>query len=214
MYHVSLLENSVRYQSIYLSKVLMPCSLWERPPRRWPQQKSLHLSLSKHSLLAFSSPHPLVAPLSLMYSLTLSFHLPSGLPLLPGPSISLTYTFFTHSSLFILSIWPNHLDVFPFYPFHHSTVHFTSSHTASFIHTFIALAFLSCHSTCPSQIAHFHTTHSWLLCPIPHTSFWSIRVCKRIQKSPTNWHGCIPRRSFHYRNVRCWTSYSHWILKK
>ncbi len=38
--------------------------------------------LFKHSLLACSSPPLLVAPLSLMYSLILSFQLPHGLPLL------------------------------------------------------------------------------------------------------------------------------------
>ena len=40
-----------------------------------PKQQRLHLSLSKHSLLACSSPPPLVAPLSHMYSFTLSFRL-------------------------------------------------------------------------------------------------------------------------------------------
>ncbi len=95
------------YPSIYLS--LMLCFLWECPSRRWPWQKSLHHSLSKHSFFFSSSPHPL-APLLLLYPFTLSFHLLSALPLLLGPSISLTYIFI-NSSLFIFSIWLNYLIV-------------------------------------------------------------------------------------------------------
>ncbi len=56
--------------------------------------------------LCLSNPPTLLAPLSHMCSFTLSFHLSSGLPLLLGPSLSLTCTFFfTDSSLFILSVW-------------------------------------------------------------------------------------------------------------
>ena len=67
----------------------------------------LHLSLSTHSLLAYASPPSLSASLSCMYSFTLSFHLTTGLPLLLGSSISLTISLQT--SLFYLSMCPNHL---------------------------------------------------------------------------------------------------------
>ena len=45
---------------------------------------------------------PLSATLSCMYSFTLSFHLTTGLPLFIGPSVLLTYTFFTNSLLLFL----------------------------------------------------------------------------------------------------------------
>ena len=59
-------------------------SLRECPRRVWPQQKSLHLSLSTHSLLACWSPSSISAPLSCMYFFTLSFHLTTGLSLRLG----------------------------------------------------------------------------------------------------------------------------------
>ncbi len=96
------------YQSINSSDASLPP---EVSPRGWPQQMDLHLSLSIHSVLAHSNPFPL-APLSLTYSFTLSSHLPSGLPLLEGPSTLLRYTILTNYSFSILSIWPNHLRVF------------------------------------------------------------------------------------------------------
>ena len=49
-----------------------------------------------------------------MYSFTLSLHLPGGLPLLLGPSLSLIYTFFTNFSFPSLLICPNHLNAFLF----------------------------------------------------------------------------------------------------
>ena len=45
------------------------------PPRGWPWQKRLHLSLSEHSIFACSKALPRVAPLSHIYSFTLSLHL-------------------------------------------------------------------------------------------------------------------------------------------
>lgn len=50
------------YLSIYLSRNLMPCSLWEPPLRRWSWQKSLVLPVLK---LLFTS-HTL-APTSLLH---------------------------------------------------------------------------------------------------------------------------------------------------
>ena len=58
------------------------------PPGTSPK-KILHLPLSKYSLFACCSPPPLVAHLSHMYCFTLSFHFPSGLPLVFGPILSL-----------------------------------------------------------------------------------------------------------------------------
>ena len=80
-----------RWNSNYLS-INSLCGLVpsENIPQRWcPRQNSLHLSLSMHPLLTRSSPRPLLAPPSCMYSFILSFHLKIGLPLLLGPAISL-----------------------------------------------------------------------------------------------------------------------------
>ena len=62
------------------------------PPRGWQHQKSLQLSLFRHSLLAPSIPY--LPPLSLQYSSTLLIHFTGGLPLTPPPSILLSYTLF------------------------------------------------------------------------------------------------------------------------
>ena len=74
---------------------LTPLSLQKHHPRRRPWQKSLHLPIYQH---LFHACTPL-----LTHSITLSFHLTTGLPLFFGPSISLTYTFFTNPSLFFIS---------------------------------------------------------------------------------------------------------------
>ena len=94
--------------SIYL-QFLKPCSLRKHPPRGWPRRrKSLRLFLSKYSLLASSIP-PLYQQLfSCVYTFTFSSHLTDGLPLLLGPSISFTYTFFTNFNLYFYAnnfIW-------------------------------------------------------------------------------------------------------------
>ena len=86
-------------------------SLWCLVPSRnvfqteWPWQKCLYLSLFKHTFLTCSLPLPSTT-LSGVYSVTLSFHLTTGLPFLLWPSVSFTCTLFTNSSLFFLSIWP------------------------------------------------------------------------------------------------------------
>ena len=83
-------------------------ALWKRPLCGWPQQKSLLIYLATHSPIAYSSAHFLSTPLSCMYCFTLSFHLTTDLYLPLTLSISLTLTFFTNSSLFFFSWWPNH----------------------------------------------------------------------------------------------------------
>ncbi len=91
----------------------------------------LHLSLSMHSLLGHSNALP-ITPLSLIYSHTLSSHLPRGSPLLFVPTTLLKYTFLTNSSFPILSIWPNHLRVLLFThstPPHFHTLSCHISHT-------------------------------------------------------------------------------------
>ena len=116
--------------------------------------EDFHLDLSKHSLLVYSSPHPLSAPLQCIYSFTLSFHLTTSLPLLLVPSISLTYPFSTNSKLFFPSIRPNHLKVsFSLIPLPHTLLHL--HHATSIIRAFPALTSPSCHATWPSQIIHF-----------------------------------------------------------
>ena len=117
------------------------------------------LFLYIHFLLAcsFSS---LYQQLSCMYSFTLSFPLTTGLPFLLRPSVSLTYIFFTSSSFF-LSIWPNHLKVFLFHPFHYTTLHSSSHATSLRFHCFHSPILPCC------LITHFHSMHSLPLCPIP-----------------------------------------------
>lgn len=62
-------------------------------------------------------------PHSLMYSFTLSFHLPSGSPLLFGHSVLLIYTFFYKLfTLHPLSVAKPSLSI-PVHPFHHCTLH-------------------------------------------------------------------------------------------
>ena len=110
---VQCLKNSI---STSILQFMTPCSLQNRPPRGWPQQKGLYLSLSKHSLLASSIP-PLLSATFFIILITLpelqkshlaentSFsshvllhHLTTGFPLLLGLTISHTYTFFTKLS--------------------------------------------------------------------------------------------------------------------
>ncbi len=123
-----------------------------------PQQNSLHLSLPRYSFFACSSSPPLPVPLSLMYSFTLSVHLPSGLPLLFRPS-GLNHIHFFPQTLHPLSLGKACQHI----PFHsdHSILHSicTSFHVVSLIHVFIALTVPFCHSTCPSQITHFCSMH-------------------------------------------------------
>ena len=54
-----------------------------------------------------------------------------------------------------------------FFPLHYTKLHSicTRSHATPFTHFFITLTHLSCHTTCSSQITHFHSTHSLI-----HTS--------------------------------------------
>ncbi len=147
-----------------------PHSLWKRLPRGWPQQTDLHLSLSMHSVPALSNSYTLT-PLSLTYSFILSSHLPSGLPLLLGPSTILRYTFLTNSSFSILSMWPNHLRVLLFT--HSTAPHPTPLPCPLLAHLSYTLSLLtpphtpSTHSTRSSQVTHLYSTHSRLLHPIP-----------------------------------------------
>lgn len=89
------------------------------------RQKSLHLFPCRHSIFCIFKPtSSLKVLLLLMCPFTLSFHLPSGLPLRNIRTHSLSYTlFYTISSFFILSVWPNHLRVFFFT--HSTTPYFT-----------------------------------------------------------------------------------------
>ena len=127
----------------------------------WPRQKSLQLSLPKHSLLANSILPPLSATFSYMYSFILSFHLTTGLSLILGPSILLPYTFFINSSFF-LSIWPNHLNVFLFT--HSTTPHFHYLHHTFFSHHI-------------SQIFDFYWLDHWYLFFIPQPCLTHISNC-------------------------------------
>lgn len=67
-----LIINGVRNFSIHL----MPHPLPKLLLRRWLQQKSLHLSLSKHSSFACSSPPPLSISASFTHALYLTFPSP------------------------------------------------------------------------------------------------------------------------------------------
>ena len=98
------------------------------------------------------------------------------LPLLLRPSILLRYVFFTNSSLFFSQIKPP--QIIHFRPFLYTILNSicTSSHVITFIHAVIALTLSSCNTPYSSQITHFHSTHSGLLCPIPCPSLWSMSV--------------------------------------
>lgn len=134
----------------------MPHPFWECFPREWPWQKKLN-SLTKYSYFVFASIVPNIN-LSLLYSFTLSFYLPSSLPLLLRLSVSPT---FINSSLFILSLWPDHLSAFLFT--YSVNAHFIciSSHAASFIHAFMTtlteLIYTACTLNC---CALFHNQFS------------------------------------------------------
>ncbi len=124
-------------------------------PRGWPWQKSLHLSLFEHYVLACWNLMLLVAPLSHMYFFTLSFHLPSSFLLLFGPIISLTYISFTNFSLFIFSIHSDQLKVFLY-------IHSTTSHFIPF--AWVPIIFHT----------HFHFFHHLILSlhmPLSSNSF-------------------------------------------
>ncbi len=77
------------HQIIYLSISLMPFlqRTNKLPPRGWPWQKCLHLSLFMHFFLAPSTPSLLPLFLSLQYSPTLLIHFTGSLPLRPPQSI-------------------------------------------------------------------------------------------------------------------------------
>ena len=129
----------------------MPHFLQEHPPRGWPRQKSLHLSLSTHSFLACSNPFALPTPLSLMYSSILSFHPLSGLPLLLGPSLLLTNFFLVfHSSCSQCD------QCIPLPPLH------TSFHLHKFQHCISHTCFHCSHS--PILSVHMPLSESSLLC--------------------------------------------------
>ncbi len=115
-------------------------------------------------------------------------------PILPSPKwpSSTVWTHnFTHMD-FLHKIFTIHsLTMFisphctSFHLFHHS-IHYSclSFLTISFMHVFIPLIISPHHSTCPSQTTHFHSTHFWLLCPIPHPRLWSIRQCRQEDAIP------------------------------
>ena len=92
-----LLEYAFAIDLFIVSDASFSRSLRKRPPRWWPRQKSLLLSLSTHSILANSISPPLSGILPCMYSFILSFHFTTGFPLLNFTHIA--YTFFTNSSL-------------------------------------------------------------------------------------------------------------------
>ena len=166
----------IRVLLFYLSIALMPSSILEHLTRRWLRQKSLHLSLSKHSLADWFSLPPLVVPLSCMYSFTLFLHLPGSLPLLFGPTLSLTCTFFTNSSLSILSKYVQTTSMYFFSPI-------PPLHNLHHLHGFPYRTFCTCLSSSHLvtqhglQVTHFHSTHSWKLSPFPvHISDRYIRT--------------------------------------
>lgn len=124
------------YVYIYLSIVFISCSLQKYPPRKWPQQKSLHLFSSCLSLIVCSS-------------LPFYQHLSHSFTPLSYPSIfevasicccdphfhSDTIHFFTDPSLFALSKWLKHLKYIFCRLCHHSLLH---------LHKFLCHIFHAC----------------------------------------------------------------------
>ena len=75
-----------------------------------------------------------------------------------------------------------HLLLYPIFPSYNCPSSSPRNHTSLFtkflfIHAFIALTLPSCYAACLSQITHFHSMHSWLLCSIPCPSLRSIHQC-------------------------------------
>ena len=97
-----------------------------------------------------------------MYFFTLFFYFTTDLSLLLRLSGSLTYTFFTNTPHFFISITSTYL----FHPFHYTTLHFI--YTRLYTTSFIALTLLSCHATCSSQVTHFDTPHTLVCCVLFH----------------------------------------------
>ena len=132
------------------------------------------------------SPYPYILSL-LVQSLPLYQQLFHACTSSPYPSIlelaflsSISHTFFTNSSLFFLSIWPNHLKVFFFT--HSTTPHHSISisiRATSFIHTCIALTFPSCPpyprpTFLPHQLSHyFQPFHSCFQLKLSYSLFQS-----------------------------------------
>lgn len=141
------------------SLCLMPRSLLELPQRGWPLQKSLHLSLFRHSLLVkASSPLPSVplpVPFSFMFFCTLSFYLLIGQPLQSRLSVSPKYNFFSNSLPSILCVVRKHQNI-PFCSFCYIILHSTCtySHATAFMHTINALTSPYCHSMWSSWVIH------------------------------------------------------------
>lgn len=143
------LQTGVLFLSIYLLMYSsVACSHRELPPRKWPQQKSLQLSLFQLSLLTLSSLH---TPLSLIIFLSV----PSleYMPLTPGLSTSLEDTsFFVNYLTPIFTTHPNH------YSQHQSSSTFTSFQTK--FHIWMQHSF---HHCLPSSLQHFcsYTINTW-----------------------------------------------------
>ena len=135
-----------------------------------PSTKYMYLDPTlPHFLLTRSIPISLLARLSRMHVLLHSV-LPSyNWPCSPPRTLSFTHIYFLHRLFTILSLhMTKSFQCISFHPIH-TTLHsiYTRSHATSFIHAFIALTLPSCHTSCSSQITHFQSTHSGLLCPSP-----------------------------------------------
>ena len=116
--------------SIYL-KTLTPCSLQERPPRGWPQQKSLHLSLYIHSLLACS-----VLPLlssTLMHILPYSILPPYSWPSSPPRTCNFIHIYFLQELFTSLSL---HMYFFSPISLHESSLSLQEFPCHIFLHAF------------------------------------------------------------------------------
>ena len=131
------IAKSVRSTFYHHTIILSIYSLWhlvqKRPPRRWPQQKSLHLSLSIHSLLACLNPPFYQHLFLLLYHVLPSYSWPYSPPRIPN----FTYMCFTLLSLHMTKP----LQSISFHPFHYTILHSicTRSYATSFLYAFIAL---------------------------------------------------------------------------
>lgn len=145
-----------------------------RPPmcrslKERPWQKCLQFSMFRHSLSAYLLPRTSI--FSLQDSSPLLIYFTGGLPLTPSPLILPSYSFLT-ANLIHSHQKPKLCRNTKFHPFKHSTIHFFCYYTFTkpLIQTFVMNAILSQHTTCTSDITHFHfISYSYLLCNIPNS---------------------------------------------
>ena len=144
----------------------------------------------QHSILACSNPLPIVTPFLYIYPFTLSFHLPSGFPLLLGSLISLTCTSFHKLFLhFASSQYNQTTSMYLFSPIS-TTPHFTPFAQVPSSYTSYTLSLISRSFPCyqlhmPLSDTHTHT-HTLDCCALFHVQVSDpyIKVGRKLYFKP------------------------------